>query len=239
VDGRVETEMYPELTLEHIRNPNRLWAIPIVGGTIKAIILIPIFLEMIILGLIYGIVSVINSFVVLFTGKYWQTAYDYILGMVRWMAKVWFYWLGVTNKYPGFDFAIGDEFSLDIDMPDRPSRLLAVPILGGGIRYILTIPYAIWLLIVEYAAMIGALIATIPVLFKGQYPESVYEIVRDFTRLYTASISYYSGFADEYPSFAISWNHRGIKITLIILGVLELLLVIANNIQSATGGSPQ
>jgi hypothetical protein len=124
-----------------------------------------------------------------------------------------------------------------MDMPAQPSRVLAIPILGGAIRYILTIPFVIWLIIVEYAAMVGALVSTIPVLFKGQYPESVYEIVRDFTRIYAAYMLYYAGFTERYPSFAISWNHRGIKITLIIVGVLWLLLVIASNIQSATGGN--
>jgi hypothetical protein len=80
-------------------------------------------------------------------------------------------------------------------------------------------------------------VATIPVLFKGQYPESIYEIVRDFTRLYAAYMLYYSGFTEEYPSFSISWNHKAIKVTLIIVGVLWLLFTIANNIQSATSGT--
>jgi hypothetical protein len=235
----MQPEIYPELTLEQIHDPNRLWAIPIVGGMIKAIILIPIFIMATILGIVFGIVCIINSFVVLFTGSYWQTAYNYILGMVRWLTKVWLYWFGATNKYPGFDFAIGDAFSLDMQMPDRPNRVLAIPILGVVIRYILTIPFVIWFIIVEYAAMVGALVSTIPVLFKGQYPESVYEIVRDFTRMYAAYMLYYAGFTERYPSFAISWNHKAIKITLIIVGVLWLLLVIASNIQSATSGNPR
>src|SRR4051812_30923753 len=182
--------MYPELTVEQIHDPNRLWAIPIVGGMIKGIILIPIFIAAAVLVVIYAFMCIANAFVVLFTGRYWQTAYNFILGMVRWLTKIWLYWLGVINKYPGFDFATGDEFSLDMAMPERPNRVFAIPILGAVIRYILTIPYAIWLIIVEYAVMVGALVATIPVLFKGQYPESVYEIVRDFTRIYAAYMLY-------------------------------------------------
>ena len=229
--------MYPELTVEQIHDPNRLWAIPIVGGMIKGIILIPIFIAAAVLVVIYAFMCIANAFVVLFTGRYWQTAYNFILGMVRWLTKIWLYWLGVINSYPGFDFATGDEFSLDMEMPERPNRVFAIPILGAVIRYILTIPFVIWLIIVEYAVMIGALVATIPVLFKGQYPESVYEIVRDFTRLYAAYMLYYSGFTEEYPSFAISWDHKAIKVTLIILGVLWLLFTIASNIQSATSGT--
>ena len=98
MDRRSETEMYPELTVQQIHDPNRLWAIPIVGGMIKGIILIPIFIAAAVLGVIYAFMCIINAFVVLFTGQYWQTAYNFILGMVRWLVKIWFYWLGVSNK---------------------------------------------------------------------------------------------------------------------------------------------
>ena len=124
-----------------------------------------------------------------------------------------------------------------MEIPERPSRVLAIPILGIVIRYILTIPFVIWLVVVEYAAIIGAWVSTIPVLFKGQYPESVYEIVSDFTRLHAAYTLYYSGFTEEYPSFAISWNHKAIKVTLIALGVLMLLFGVVSNIQTAMSGN--
>ena len=39
--------VYPELSLTHITNPSRLWAVPIVGILIKGIILIPVALPLI------------------------------------------------------------------------------------------------------------------------------------------------------------------------------------------------
>ena len=35
---------YPGFTIEHIQNPSRLWALPVIGGAIKFIIVFPVAL---------------------------------------------------------------------------------------------------------------------------------------------------------------------------------------------------
>lgn len=213
---------YPDLKIDHIKNPNRFYAIPFLGGIVKIIILIPVILELAFLFLFWLFLSIINSFIVLFTGKYWDFNYNFSLGILRLFTKFTFYFNGLSNKYPGFSFNL-TEFTLDIKKPENPSRFYAIPLLGGLIRMILLIPYYIWTEVLGNASMIGTVISSFPVLFKGYYPESTYELNRDTARVSFGNYAYMLGLSDSYPSFWISFNHKAIKIILLAIGIILAL----------------
>ena len=218
--------LYPTLSVTHIQNPNRLWAVPIFGILVKLILIIPVGIELIVLYIANFFVTIANSFVVLFTGKYWDTAYTLNLGIMRLSTKLTLYIYGLTDKYPGFSFEIKDPLiTLDMKKPENPNRLFAIPLLGGIARIILLIPYLIYQSVLNYAVGVGVIISSFPVLFTGKYPETTYEFARDYMRVVLASTAYMSGLSDSYPSFWISMNHKTAKILLIIAGVL---LFIAN-----------
>ena len=212
--------VYPDLKATLPQNPQRFWAVPLLGILVKIIIVIPQFIELLFLSIAWVFVWIANSFVVLFTGKYWDTAYILTMGIMRLSTKVMFYMYGFTDKYPGFDFAIHDTYSIEMAKPEHPNRLFAIPVLGGLARIILLIPYFIWGTILYYGSGVGILVSFAPVLFAGKYPESTFELGRDYVRISLATSVYMSGLSDSYPSFAISWNHKVVKIILIILGVL-------------------
>ncbi len=79
---------YPGFTIEHIHSPSRLWAIPVVGGAVKFVIVFPVALWLLILQFAANILTIINSFVVLFTGKYWEPAYYLAVGSIRLSTKL-------------------------------------------------------------------------------------------------------------------------------------------------------
>ena len=93
---------YPGFAIEHIQNPSRLWALPAIGGAIKFIIVFPVALWLLILQFAASILTIINSFVVLFTGKYWQPAYDLAVGSIRLSTKLNCFAIGLSDAYPGF-----------------------------------------------------------------------------------------------------------------------------------------
>lgn len=214
--------VYPVININHPEKPNRLFAVPLIGFLIKIIILIPVAIWLGLLSLVTSPVTLINSFIVLFTGKYWMTSYQLNLGLIRLYTKVTFFMFGLTDKYPGFGLSISD-FSVDVSYPEHPNRLFAIPILGGLIRIILIIPYIIYQYILSNATNIGVFFSFFPVLFMGKYPESTFELARDSVRVSQATTSYAAGLSDKYPSFHISMNHKVIKIILIIIGLLLLL----------------
>src|SRR5689334_9026243 len=131
------SSLYPQIKVERIKDPNRFYAFPVIGGLSKGIILIPSYIELgFVLGLSAGALQIVNSFYVLFTGKYWKPCYDMTIANMRYYLKFYYFWNGLTNKYPGFDQDIDDKFSLDIEMPKTPNRLFAIPILGFLARII-------------------------------------------------------------------------------------------------------
>lgn len=211
--------LYPEIKITRVKHPSRWFAVPLLGGLIKFVLLIPVWIELFALHIATFFIIVIGSFYILFTGKYWQAEYDLLLGLMRLDAKASFYFAGLTNTYPGFSLDV-KEFELTIAKPTKPSRMFAFPLLGFFVRLVLLIPYALYSSIMQNAANIALLISWIPVLFGGEYPETTYEIVRDSKRLSFATMNYYAGLSDDYPSFWISMHHKTLKIILIILALL-------------------
>src|SRR5882724_492928 len=97
-------KIYPTFILANNQHPNRLYAFPLIGFLVKIVFLIPVLIEMFFLGIVSFLVLVINWFVVLITGKYWDNAYKFFLGLMRLSAKIHIFIFGLTDKYPGFTF---------------------------------------------------------------------------------------------------------------------------------------
>jgi uncharacterized membrane protein len=110
---------------------------------------------------------------------------------------------------------------VNIPYPTSPNKLYAIPILGGLIRVILLIPYLVFTIIISQAALIGVfLLAWAVVLFKGLYPEGIFELARDCNRIGLSSAAYMAGLSDKYPSFHISMAHDKIKLILIAASII-------------------
>lgn len=215
-------EVYPKLSIEHPNNPNRLWAFPILGGVVKAIILLPIFLEIAVLSVFDFFIIIINSFFVITTDKYWPFCFEFNLGLMRLLAKVTFFFSGLTDKYPGFDFETKD-FTLELEMPKNPSKLFAIPLLGILARIILLFPFLVYGSIINSASRIGIIVSSVPVLFSGKYPQATYELTQDSVRLGFAQTAYFLGIHDNYPSFKINTSHATFKIVLIAIALVFTL----------------
>ncbi len=214
--------LYPTFKADQIKNPNKLYAVPAFGLLIKLIMLIPVMVEVLALGIaVLALTILINPFVVLITGKYWKTAYDVSLGFLRLGARSSSFLYGLTDKYPGFDWQSNIEIKLDLAQNDNPNKLFAFPVLGGVVRYVFLIPYFIFSGIINQAATIGIfLLAWAVVLFKGEYPEGIFELARDSIRVSSSSAAYALGISDRYPSFYLNMDHDKIKIILIVLAII-------------------
>jgi hypothetical protein len=230
VNEILKIQYYPEVNIPQIKDPNKLYAIPLAGILVKIILLIPVFLLLFGLCVALWVMTIINSFYVLFQGKYWVTAYELDLMYMRYSTKATFYLSGLTDKYPGFSYKDKDDSMVRMAMPANPSKLFAIPLLGLLVRIILLIPFYIWNSIVANAYKLGLVVyAWWSVLFRGEYPEAIYEIVKDSQRLSLAQFSYLVGLSDNYPSFNISWNHKNIKIALVIGAIILFIFQFMNN----------
>jgi hypothetical protein len=232
--GTVSKRLYPVITINRIKDPRRAYAFPIFGGLVKLITLIPQMFMLWFASLCVGISLLINPFVVLFTGRYWMPAYDWVVKYTNLQVKMSFFLYGLTNRYPGFSFSIQDSYIVNVPYPTVPNKLYAIPLLGLAIRAIPMIPFSIYSSILSNAGSVMAFFSSFGVLFKGYYPESTFELVRDATRVNMAASLYFAGISDTVPTFKISKNHLGIKLLFIFFGVLLTILNTINNISDAT-----
>lgn len=225
-----QNPIYPELTITKIKNPNRSWAIPILGGLAKIIILIPVFLELAVLFIYIFILQIVNSFYVLFGQKYWPYCFEVSTGTFNLATKTTLFFYGLSDKYPGFNLKLNGDFDLKFQMPPKPGLFWAIPILGVVARGILIIPYAIYSQVIGNGAKVGVVASSIPVFFNGRYPDSTFELARDSTRLSLSQFAYFAGISDKYPSFKIDLkNNQTIKIALIIIGTAMVLMQWSTN----------
>lgn len=219
---RLVTKVYPQITAELPKNPNRLYAIPFFGFIFKILMLIPVWIELFFLFVVLYFSFIISSFYVIFTGRFWSFAYNLSLGSSTLILKNLLFLAGITDKYPGFSIK-SEPGLLSVDKPSNPNKLFAFPFFGGVVRLVFLIPYLVYGSILSYSSWFGTLYAVKSVLFRKHYPEITYEIVLDSSRVSLASLFYFGGISDTYPSFKISMNHKTEKIILLILGTILFL----------------
>lgn len=216
--------LYPTVSVSLPKHPKRLYALPLIGYIVKGISLIPLSIILFVYGIVAFFAYIINSFVILFSGTYWDFAYRIAIGALQYHTRMHFFLYGVTDAYPGFSMHKKHSITIEIPKPEKSNKFLNFPVLGLITRLILLIPFFIYVHIIALsttAALIGAILF---VFFRGFYPESCFEIIRDSQRLTLASFSYMLGLSDTYPTFAISMNHKKIKIFFIAIGILLFLL---------------
>ena len=222
--------IYPTLIIPRNTQPSRFYAFPLLGALVKLVLLIPGIIMLSIVSLIWQVTIFINAFVVLFTGRYWRFSFEVCDYYNKYSLKTSLYFLGVTNKHPGFSPKIDDTFSITIPYPTTPNRLYAFPLLGIVVRFIIMIPFMFWYGIVYYGYFFLSVISSFSVLFRGYFPESTHELIVDGLRLGFAMNLFFAGISDTLPSYKISMNHKVIKIIALIMGLIYLLF---SNVKSS------
>lgn len=230
----IKTKLYPKFVIKNNQHPSRLFAFPLIGILIKLILLIPVMIVSIFYGIWFAVLWFVVSFVILFTGKYPDYIYNFFIGFIKFYTKISLYLTNLSDKYPGFGLDDNGMFEMHFEKPKKPSRLLAFPLLGIVIRCILLIPYFIYEYVLQYGTQWSVVFSWFAVLFKGKYPESLYEFNRDFIRVSTAETLYTMYLTDDYPSFHISMEHKNVKILLIVLGSLSFLNASFTRFDNAT-----
>src|SRR5690349_9604312 len=129
-------QLYPEITIDRIKNPSRFYAIPLLGFVIKVIMIIPVGIELWLLGIAQFVISMLNACNIFFRGRYWKTAYELNLGIMQLQTNVSYFMWGLTDVYPGFSLKT-TSYELTIPFNKTPSRVFATPLLGVLFRFVM------------------------------------------------------------------------------------------------------
>jgi len=154
-----------------------------------------------IVGIWSGILSFITFWIVLFTGKYPKSFFDFQIGFQNWSLRVMAVLSNLVDEYPTF-FPKGTSASvkLDVPHPEKVSRGLVIVRLLFGAIYV-GIPHFFLL----YFRLIGTgvlmFLAWWAILFAGKYPAKWHAFNVGTYRWFTNVTLYLGYFTDEYPKF--------------------------------------
>jgi Domain of unknown function (DUF4389) len=203
-----ETASYPvRFSVRYPESLNPILNLPLFIGTmIKTILLIPHLIILWLLGAVAGVVVLIGTIVILFTGSFPPGLFIFVVGVQRWVARSYSYLLSLRDEYPPFSMESfdGEATSLEIDYPPTLNRWLNFPIIGIAVKSILTIPHLIILFFAGFVAFFAIFIAQFAILFTGRFPESMFKIVSGWTQLAFRWYSYVYALTDNYPPFSLS-----------------------------------
>ncbi|HXT36556.1 MAG TPA: DUF4389 domain-containing protein [Chloroflexota bacterium] len=117
----------------------------------------------------------------------------------------------------GYGQAVSQPYMQQGDYPvqvlfpllDRYNRFYAIPLVGYAVKWIMLIPYLIAMAAIGLVVYVLQLVAWIPVLTTGQYPEWSRNFAEGFIRYTKRASAFTYGLTDRYPSFSLQEEPGG------------------------------
>ncbi|MBA3900158.1 MAG: DUF4389 domain-containing protein [Bacteroidetes bacterium] len=149
-----------------------------------------------------AIITFISFWVILFTGKYPQSFYEYQVNLMRWGVRLNARRSNLVDGYPTFHTSGTDHLTnLEVPYPENLSRgALILKALFGFIYCVL--PHAF---ILVFRLLWGAILSMLAfwiVLFTGKYPASFHEFNVGTMRWALRVNLYMTYMSDQYPPFS-------------------------------------
>ena len=166
-------------------------------------ILIPHGFVLIFMGLWGAILSFISFWIILFTGKYPQSFFEYQVGLIRWQTRLNARFYNLADGYPAFGIDAKDEaIQVDVPYPQSTSRGLTILRLLFGWLFV-WLPHGFVLLFLGIGVNIAVFIGWWVILFTGRLPEGLHNFITGFMRWSTRVGLYMSYMTDTYPPFSL------------------------------------
>ncbi|WP_081747643.1 DUF4389 domain-containing protein [Arthrobacter sp. Br18] len=200
--ARLEGQLDPNLT-------RWMWLV-------KWILAIPHYIVLAILGIAFAVVTVAAGVMILFTGRYPASLFQFTVGVMRWHWRVAFYANGVmgTDRYPPFTLAHTDyPATFEVDYPEQLSHwkvlvkswLLALP----HLLIVAALTGGIWASSNDGGtngmSLLGLLvfITAVILLFTGVYRLGLFNLIMGINRWAYRTITYTALLRDDYPPFRL------------------------------------
>lgn len=187
-------------------NPGKLYAIPVAGIVVRYVLMIPHIIALYVLLLVVSVVQLFAWIPVFFTGKYPSGLFNLTSGTVRWMSTVQAYMVGLTDEYPAFSLTAKEGYPIQISIPEQETynKFWAIPVVGYFAKVIMLIPHIIAVYVLLIISQLINLVAWIPVLTSGTYPEWAYSFNTGTIRWLSRITSFFFGLTDQYPPFRLT-----------------------------------
>lgn len=165
-------------------------------------IMIPHAFLLAFIGIWGAILGLISFWVILFTGKYPQSFFEFQVSLIRWQMRVTARYYNLSDGYPAFGLDVQDEYTnFELEYPETISRGITLLRTFFGVFYVI-IPHGFILIFRSFATAILSILAFWVVLFTGNYPKSWHEFNVGTLRWSTRVNLYMGNMCDVYPPFS-------------------------------------
>lgn len=166
-------------------------------------IYLPHFFVLLFMGLWGSILSFISFWIILFTGRYPQSFFEYQVGLIRWQMRLQARQFNLTDGYPAFGIDSQDEaITFDVPYPQNLSRGMLLVKFFFGWLFVL-IPHGIVLYLLTLAVLVVNFVGFWIILFTGQLPAGIHNFVVGYIRWATRVNLYLGNMTDTYPPFSL------------------------------------
>ncbi len=165
---------------------------------VKWLLAFPHFIILYLLGIASSVVGFIAFFAILFTKRYPQGLFDFVVNVNRWGANVGAYSGLFRDEYPPFSWEPGQyAVTYEVDYPQELNRWLPL------IKWLLAIPHYIVLLFLFIAVYFVYIIAFFAILFTKRFPRGLFDFIVGVNRWNYRVGAYTALLRDEYPPFSL------------------------------------
>jgi hypothetical protein len=153
------------------------------------------------MGIWGAILQFVAFWVILFTGRYPESMFEYQTGLMKWSVRLTARLYNISDGYPAFGINSTDDLTnLEIPYPEKVSRGLTLVRMLFGIFYVY-IPHMFILYFRAIWVGLQMFIAWWVVLFTAEYPKSMHEWVVGQIRWQMRVSLYMMYMTDTYPPF--------------------------------------
>ncbi len=149
-----------------------------------------------------NILSFISFWIILFTGSYPESFFEFQVKLMKWSTRVNLRLYNLSDGYPAFGLDVEDDaFELEVPYPESLSKGTQLLKLFLGVIYVY-IPHGFILYFRMIWGMILSFLSFWAVLFTGSYPKSWFDFQVGTLR-WGLRLGLYMGYmSDEYPPFS-------------------------------------
>jgi uncharacterized membrane protein HdeD (DUF308 family) len=164
---------------------------------IKWLLAIPHYIVLFFLPIAAFVVILISFFAVLITGRYPRGMFDFVVGVFRWLWRVFAYTHLMVDPYPPFtlDDDPGYPARFSIEYPERIDRWRPL------VQWLLIIPYGLIAGILLYLAELMVFFAFFTILFTKKFPEGIFRLALIPLRWAARANAYRDWLVTRYPPF--------------------------------------
>jgi hypothetical protein len=165
---------------------------------VKWLLAIPHLIILYLLSIASAVVTFVAFFAILFTKRYPEGLFQFVVGINRWNANVYAYLFLLRDEYPPFSMDAGKyPVAYDVQYPQELSRWLIF------VKWLLALPHYIILWLLYIVAFLVLVIAWFAILFTKTFPDSMYKFVVGVSRWQLRVTAYTNLLRDEYPPFSM------------------------------------